>query len=501
MNSTIVTRIAPSPTGRFVHLGNLRTMLYNYFLAKRNGGKFYVRLEDTDKDRYTPEFLDHFKDMCDWLGITPDASYWNPDPNIGSFIQSERDYSKYVKVLLNKGLAYYAFDTKDDLDTLRAKGLKYDANTRMSMNNSLTNPSTDVMLQSGVPYVIRFAVTSGQDITFTDEILGDITINTDTLDDKVLIKSNGIGSYHLCNVCDDHDMGVTHVLRGNEWVNSTPFHIILYKALGWDVPKFAHLPLIMNPDGKGKLSKRTANKYGIPISPIGYNDADGTYKDGWKDLGYDPKALMNSLALVGWNPGNDIEIMTMDDMINSFSLDRVNKAGARFDMDKAKWINSQHLKMTNNSCLLPYISLKDDRYSDFKVNQIIDLAKDRSDFKHEMNNIVKLFFDDPLASSAFNNDKSVSKIDDNFKKVFKEFIDSISIVNFDDKNDLKNLIYNLCLKNEIKMGKVMPGLRMALVGGVPGPDLITTMSILGKSETVRRINKALFLVRDYEPTR
>lgn len=490
----IVTRIAPSPTSNFAHIGNLRTMLYNYFLAKRNGGKFYVRLEDTDQDRYTPDFLEHFKEMCDWFGIKPDASYWNPDPNIGSFIQSERDYSKYVKILLNKGLAYYAFDTKEDLDVLRSKGLKYDSTTRMSMNNSFTNPSSDVMVKSGVPYVIRFAVTPGQNIKFTDEILGDITINTDILDDKVLVKSNGIGSYHLCNVCDDHNMGVTHVLRGNEWVNSTPLHILIYNAFGWDVPKFAHLPLIMNPDGKGKLSKRTANKYGIPISPIGYNDADGNYKDGWKDLGYDPKALMNSLSLVGWNPGDDIEIMSMDEMIDSFSLDRVNKSGARFDMDKAKWINSQHLKMCNNSKLMPFVNLKDDRYKSDEIDKIIDLAKNRSDFKHEMNKIVKLFFDDPIISST-------KKIDDNFKNVFKDFVNNISTINFNDKNEIKNTIYNLCIDNKTKMGKVMPGLRMALVGGVPGPDLLTTMSILGKSETTKRINKALSLVKDCEPTR
>lgn len=481
----IVTRIAPSPSGKFVHLGNLRTMLYNYFLAKRNGGKFFIRLEDTDRDRYTPEFLDHFKDMCDWLGIQPDASYWNPDKSIGSFVQSERDYSGYVKLLFDKGLAYYAFDTKEDLDNLRSKGLKYDSTTRMSMNNSLTNENYSDLIKDGTPYVVRFLLSPDQDVKFTDEILGDITINTDNLDDKVLVKSNGIGSYHLCNVCDDHDMGVTHVLRGNEWVNSTPFHIILYKALDWDVPKFAHLPLIMNPDGKGKLSKRTANRYGIPISPIGYNDGDN-YIKGWKDLGYDPKALMNSLALIGWNPGDDIEVMTMDEMINSFSLDRVNKAGARFDMDKATWINSQHLKMTDNSCLLPYINLKDDRYSDDKVNKIIDLAKDRSDFKHEMNNIVRLFFDDPIIDTK--------KIDDNFITVFSDFSDKIKDINFDSKDDIKNLIYNLCLDNGLKMGKVMPGLRMALVGGVPGPDLLTTMSILGKKETVNRINKSMLLV-------
>jgi glutamyl-tRNA synthetase len=469
-----------------VHLGNLRTMLYNYFLAKRHGGKFLVRLEDTDRDRYTPEFLDHFKDMCDWLGIKPDYSYWNPDPNIGSFIQSERDYSKYVKVLLNKGLAYYAFDTKDELDALRTKGLKYDATTRMIMNNSLTNPSTDIMLQSGVPYVIRFLVTPSQDITFKDEVLGDITINTDTLDDKVLIKSNGIGSYHLCNVCDDHDMGVTHVLRGNEWVNSTPFHILLYKAFGWNVPNFAHLPLIMNPDGKGKLSKRTANKYGIPISPIGYIDDSGVYQKGWKDLGYDPKALINALALVGWNPGGDVELMSIDEMINSFSLDRVNKSGARFDMDKAKWINSQHLKMTSNTCLKPYINIKDDRYSDDKINMIIDLAKDRSEFKSDLDKIASIFFDKPVIS-----DTDKSKLSDDFVNVFTKFIHLD--IDFSNTDSIKSSIMSICSEMNIKVGKVMPGLRVALVGGMSGPDLITTMFILGKLETIKRITRSFIV--------
>lgn len=481
--SKIVTRLAPSPTGNFFHLGNLRTMLYNYLLAKKHGGKFIIRLEDTDRDRYNPDFLNHFRDMCDWLGIQPDHSYWNPDPSVGSFIQSERDYSDKVKFLLNKGLAYYAFDTKDDLDNLKSKGLKYDATTRMSMNNSLTNPSTDVMLQSGVPYVIRFAVTPGIDITFNDEVLGSITINTDTLDDKVLIKSNGIGSYHLCNVCDDHDMGVTHVLRGNEWVNSTPFHILLYKSFGWDIPKFAHLPLIMNPDGKGKLSKRTANKYGIPISPIGYTDDKGVYQKGWKDLGYDPKSLINALALIGWNPGDDVELMSIDDMISSFSLDRVNKAGARFDMDKSKWINSQHLKMTNNSCLKPYINLKDDRYSDDKVDMIIDLAKNRSDFKHQMNDIVNLFFDTPVISKV-----DTKKLDDNFVNVFTKFIDTD--VDFSSSDNIKQSVTGICNNMDIKLGKVMPGLRVALVGGVSGPDLMTTMFILGRTEVYKRLTKS-----------
>jgi glutamyl-tRNA synthetase len=483
----IVTRIAPSPTGNFAHIGNVRTLLYNYFLAKRHGGKFIVRLEDTDRDRYTASFLTYFKDMCDWLGIVPDYSYWNPDPTIGSFVQSERDYSDKVKFLLNSGLAYYAFDTKDDLDVLKSKGLKYDATTRMSMNNSLTNPSTDVMLQSGVPYVIRFAVTPDVDITFDDAILGTITISTNTLDDKVLIKSNGIGSYHLCNVCDDHDMGVSHVLRGNEWVNSTPFHILMYKAFGWDVPTFAHLPLIMNPDGKGKLSKRTAAKYGIPIAPIGYFDDNGDYNKGWKDLGYDPKAFMNALALIGWNPGGDVEMMSMKDMIDSFSLDRVHKSGARFDMDKAKWINASHLRMTPNSCLRPFINIKDDRYSDDKLDMIINLAKERSEFKSELNTVVDLFFDNPVITDR-------KKLDDNYNSVMSDFANNIDNVDFTSTDSIKSSILDICDRLGVKIGKVMPGLRMALVGGISGPDLMTTMLILGKTETKKRISLSTSLL-------
>lgn len=481
----IVTRIAPSPTGPFAHIGNVRTLLYNYFLAKKSGGKFFVRLEDTDRDRYTDSFLTYFKDMCDWLGIVPDGSYWNPDTTIGSFVQSERDYSDKVKYLIDNGMAYYAFDSKDDLDLAHKTipNFKYDATTRMTMKNSLTMSKYDFDTAFATGnYVIRFAVTPNVDVVINDAILGDITINTNTLDDKVLIKSNGIGSYHLCNVCDDHDMGVTHVLRGNEWVNSTPFHVILYKAFGWDVPTFAHLPLIMNPDGKGKLSKRTAMKYGIPIAPLGYTDDKGVYTPGWKDLGYDPKAFMNYLALIGWNPGDDVEIMSMDDMINLFSLDRVHKAGARFDMDKAKWINAHYLRATPNSCLKPFINIKDNRYSDDKLDMIINLAKERSSFKSDLNTIVDLFFDNPDITD-------IKKLDDNFLKVFSKFV--LTDVDFSDTDSIKDSISSICNDLGVKMGKVMPGLRTALVGGISGPDLMTTMFILGKDATNDRISKSM----------
>jgi glutamyl-tRNA synthetase len=484
----IITRLAPSPTSNFCHLGNIRTLLYNYLLAKKHGGKFLVRLEDTDRDRYTPGFLNYFRDTLDWLGIVPDSSYWNPDTSIGSFTQSERDYSDKIKYLIDNGYAYYAFDTKDDLDKAHKNipNFKYDATTRISMRNSFTMSKEDFdkTINDRTPYVIRFAVTPGVDITFTDAILGDITINTNVVDDKVLLKSNGIGSYHLCNVSDDHDMGVTHVLRGQEWVNSTPLHVLLYQAFGWDVPTFAHLPLIMNPDGKGKLSKRTSTRYGIPIAPLGYNDGDGNYVKGWKDLGYDPKSFMNTLALIGWNPGNDVEIMSMDDMINSFTLDRVHKSGARFDMVKSQWINSHYLKHTPNSCLRPYITLPDGRYNVDKVDMIITLAKDRVEFKQDLNTIVDLFFDNPVITST-------KKLDNKYKSAMSVFVDEIDSISFDDNDSLKKSIFDICSSVDVKMGKVMPGLRMALMGGVSGPDLITTMIILGKDQVKDRIANSL----------
>jgi len=341
----IITRLAPSPTSNFCHLGNIRTLLYNYLLAKKHGGKFLVRLEDTDRDRYTPGFLNYFRDTLDWLGIVPDSSYWNPDTSIGSFTQSERDYSDKINYLIDNGYAYYAFDTKDDLDKAHKNipNFKYDATTRISMRNSFTMSKEDFdkTINDRTPYVIRFAVTPGVDITFTDAILGDITINTNVVDDKVLLKSNGIGSYHLCNVSDDHDMGVTHVLRGQEWVNSTPLHVLLYQAFGWDVPTFAHLPLIMNPDGKGKLSKRTSTRYGIPIAPLGYNDGDGNYVKGWKDLGYDP---INHLIIdsdtnssfvyaYGYN-GQVVEINpTCSDLMYSYLEDWRDNSGNVADYD------------------------------------------------------------------------------------------------------------------------------------------------------------------------
>lgn len=476
----IVTRIAPSPTGKFLHIGNLRTLLYNYFLAKRHGGKFLVRLEDTDRDRYTPSFLQYFKDTLDWLGIVPDASYWNPDPSVGSFIQSERDYSDKIKFLLENGFAYYAFDTKDDLDLAHKSNsqFKYDASTRMGMKNSLSLSKVyvDNLLASGTPYVIRFKVPANTDINFTDAILGDISINTNQVDDKVLLKSNGVGSYHLCNVCDDHDMGVTHVLRGQEWVASTPFHILVYKAFGWNIPTFAHLPLIMNPDGKGKLSKRTAAKYGIPIAPIGYTDDNGVYQKGWKDLGYETDAFMNALALVGWNPGDNKEVLSMDDMISSFSLDRVHKAGARFDMAKATWINSQWIqhKVPDND-LTSGIDLSN--LTNDQKSALITEAKKRCNFKNDFL---------PITNTLFNRKDNVN-IDDNDLPIINGVIKSLDTVNNWTFNNISKTITDFINSNGLKSGKVLGLLRKTIVYNTQGIDVKNSMFILGKDETIDRL--------------
>jgi|LakMenEpi03Aug12_release.lakeMendotaPanAssembly.Ray.scaffolds.fasta_scaffold28048_5 glutamyl-tRNA synthetase len=473
----IVTRIAPSPTGKFLHIGNLRTLLYNYFLAKRHGGKFLVRLEDTDRDRYTPLFLQYFKDTCDWLGIKPDASYWNPDPKIGSFIQSERDYSDKIKFLLDNGFAYYAFDSKEDLEVLRQKGLKYDATTRLTLNNSFTNKDYDI---SKNPYVVRFAVPENEIITFNDSIRGEITTSSNILDDKVLLKSNGVGSYHLCNVCDDHDMGVTNVLRGDEWIPSTPFHILLYKAFGWNIPTFAHLPLIMNPDGKGKLSKRTAAKYGIPIAPIGYTDDNGVYQKGWKDLGYETDAFMNALALVGWNPGDDKEVLSMDDMINSFTLDRVHKAGARFDMAKATWINSQWIQnKVSDVDLINNIDLPN--LSDDQKSALITEGKKRCNFKHDFV---------PIVNNLFNRKDNIS-IDDSDKNVIINVIDELdSIVDWTFDN-ISNGLTQFINDSGLKSGKVLSLLRKTIVYNGQGIDVKNSMFILGKDETIERLKEYL----------
>jgi glutamyl-tRNA synthetase len=488
ISGKVVTRFAPSPTG-FLHIGGIRTALYNYLFAKKHNGIFFVRIEDTDQKRFVKEAEEYIKEALDWCGIDADYAPWKGGPN-GPYRQSERDYSKETKILLDKGMAYYAFDTEKDLEEARAKypNFSYDAKTRMDMKNSLSlsKEEVDKFIESGMPYVIRFKTTENQTIKFTDIVRGDVSFNTNQTDDKVLIKSNGIPTYHMANVCDDYNMGVTHVIRGEEWLPSTPLHILLYEAFGWRKPQFAHLPLLLNPDGKGKLSKRKALKYDFPVFPMGGEGEDETGKmvkyKGFKDEGYEADALLNFLLLLGWSPSDDREMLSIADMISEFDLNKVHKAGARFDIEKAKWFNQQYVsKNRDKEELMKHIDTSGDfEYDDEKMDMIISLAKERSTFVKDMSVITNIFFK-PISIDK-------TKITEEYKKVFSVYdVDSVEW----NIEAIKQSIFDKCNEVGVKMGKVMPSLRMALTGGIPGPDLITTIYILGKEESKKRIQDSL----------
>jgi nondiscriminating glutamyl-tRNA synthetase len=491
----VVTRFSPSPTG-FLHIGGIRTALYNYLFAKKNNGIFYLRIEDTDQKRYVEGAEEYIKDSLKWFGIEPDYSPWHGGPN-GPYRQSERDYTTHIKTLLDNNMAYYAFDSDEGLSKSRSENphFAYDSTTRMNMKNSLSlsKEEVDELLQSGIPYVIRFKTPENKTITFTDIIRGTVTFNSNQTDDKVLVKSNGIPTYHLANVCDDHDMGTTHVIRGEEWLPSTPLHVMLYESFGWDMPVFAHLPLILNPDGKGKLSKRKALSLGIPAFPLSGKGLDDKGNEveylGFKDEGYEPSSVLNFLALLGWTPEDEKELMNIEDMISKFDLNKVHKAGARFDIIKAKHFNQLHINnFKSNDELLKCIDKGDIfSYTDSDLNRIVDISKERSVFSKDLQSVADIFFKDVEYSD---DDKTLKKIGNNHKKVFGDFI--TKDIKWDNET-IKQTIHDLCQVHDVKMGKTMPGLRVAITGDIPGPDLITTMEILGKEESFKRIKNTLHI--------
>lgn len=496
----VVTRFAPSPTG-FLHIGGIRTALYNYLFAKKHGGVFYVRIEDTDQKRFVGDAEKYIQDALTWCGIEPDYAPWKPGPN-GPYRQSERDYSNHIQTLLDKGAAYYAFDTESEIQKERDANMApdgktstfaYDAKSRLRMRNSLSLPKDEVdrLLSEKAPYVIRFKTPENKTVVVHDVIRGEVSLNTNQTDDKVLVKSNGIPTYHMANVCDDHDMGTTHVIRGEEWLPSTPLHIMLYEAFGWKVPVFAHLPLILNPDGKGKLSKRKALALGIPAFPMGGEGEDDKGKKvkylGFKDEGYEADAMLNFLVLLGWSPNDTQELMTMSEMISKFSLENVHKAGARFDIEKAKWFNQSYLdKYRSDDDLLKHVDQGGQySYTPEKMSMIVDLAKKRSVFTKDLSVITDIFFKPVVIS-----DSDKTKTTDDFKKVFNEFVKRSSSISWESE-DIKNLISEICVQTGVKMGKIMPLLRLALTGGIPGPDLMTTAFILGADESIKRIEALL----------
>jgi len=496
---SVRVRFAPSPTGA-LHIGGVRTALYNYLFAKKQGGQFVLRIEDTDQTRFVEGAEEYIRESLTWAGITPDEGVIEGG-EFGPYKQSERKalYAEYAQKLIDEGKAYYAFDTPEELDEMRERlkenriaNPQYNAVTRTQMKNSLTLSEDEVkaLIDAGTPHVIRFKMPKNEDIRFEDIVRGWVVVNTTTLDDKILMKSDGMPTYHLANIVDDHLMKISHVIRGEEWLPSAPLHVMLYEALGWEAPQFAHLPLLLKPDGNGKLSKRAADKLGFPIFPLNWTDpVNEELSVGFKETGYLPDAFINFLALLGWNPGGERELFAMSDLIELFSLEKINKAGAKFDIEKAKWFNQQYLKNRSNQELAQeFMTLLDTEVSIEIAERVVANLKERVTFINEMVEAGRFYFERPTTYD----EKTVRK---KWNELAVEKLNGFAqeIANFDSLSaeQAKELFSSFLAKDETPFGRVMPALRLALTGQGGGPDLMEIISILGPSEVVARIEGAI----------
>jgi len=490
MDSTVRVRFAPSPTG-LLHIGGLRTALYNYLFAKGNDGIFVLRIEDTDQTRYVEGAEDDIKQSLKWVGMEIDEGPENPG-DVGPYRQSERKdiYRQYAEQLVEEGYAYYAFDTSEELEQMRERlkksgnpSPKYDAITRMSMKNSLTLPEEEVerKLEAGVEHVIRLKVPRRETVRFEDEIRGFVSFESKGLDDQVLLKSDGMPTYHLANVVDDHLMNITHVIRGEEWLSSTPKHILMYEYFGWEPPKMAHLPLIMSPSG-GKLSKRKAETEGIPINTKDYIEQK-----------FEPEAVVNFLAYLGWSPGDDSEIHSMDELIDLFSLDRVSKGGAVFDYKKLIWYNEHYLREKSADELYPRVKEIANKHGiepnkDY-LKEIIPLMKDRVSKIEDFVTMGRFFFEDPTEFE----EQALKKWKDSSAKLLSAYVDELEKLEPQEftAKILKDRIKDVINAHDVGFGKLMMPLRVAVSGMGYGPDLTPTIELLGKETTIRRINTAI----------
>ena len=492
-------RFAPSPTGP-LHIGGVRTALYNYLFARHNGGQMILRIEDTDQTRYVEGAEEYIMNSLEWCGIKFDEGI-REGGKYGPYRQSDRKdiYAKYAQILIDNGSVYMAFDTPDELNELRAAAEKegktfiYNFSTRMSLRNSLSlsKEEVDELLKNGTPYVLRFKVPENRVLETHDEIRGDITFNTKEMDDKVLMKTDGLPTYHLANIVDDHLMEITHVISGEEWLPSLPLHILLYEAFGWEHPKFAHLPLILKPSGKGKLSKRDGDQLGFPVFPMQFNN-NGEMCKGYREDGYFPEAFINMLALLGWNPGTEQEIFSMDGLIKEFTIERGVKSGSRFDPDKTKWFNHQYImKKSAEEVAELFRKDLDTRgidYSNFDIVRICELMKERISFIHEMWDETRFFFETP------------TQFDEKFKKkACKEDTGEVleTLITILDKcPDFKPETTEGAVKawiegNEWGFGKVMSPFRLAIVGEGKGPSVFDMIEVIGKDETLKRIENLI----------
>lgn len=496
-------RFAPSPTGA-LHIGGLRTALYNYLFAKRWQGKFVLRIEDTDQTRLVEGAEDYIFQALDWLGITPDESPRQGGP-YEPYIQSERVeiYQKYALKLLEEDKAYYAFDTPEELNAMREKlkvakaaNQQYNSITRVSMKNSLTMSKQEVAdhIAAGAPYVIRLKVPPKEDIRFEDRIRGWVKVQSSTLDDKVILKSGGFPTYHLANVVDDRLMKITHVIRGEEWLPSAPLHVLLYRFFNWeqDMPEFAHLPLILKPDGNGKLSKREADKHGFPIFPLDWTDENGESSNGFRERGYLPESMINFLALLGWNPGSDRELFTLAELEQIFSLDRIVKSGAKFDITKAQWFNQHYLREQSIEDLSKYLTsyLKDlsIEADQVRILKVTRLLKDRIVFPGDLWTQGRVYFVPP---EQYDEQVIKKKWNDQVASFLQQYAASIESVSNWNAKTAHALLSEKLNEAGWGFGRILPGLRLALTGAGKGPDLMQIMEILGKEETVRRLKSAI----------
>ena len=497
-------RFAPSPTGP-LHMGGVRTALFNYLFAKRHGGDFILRIEDTDQNRFVPGAEEYIIESLNWCGLNP-VEGPGIGGNYGPYRQSERKelYKKYADQLVGSGRAYYAFDKPEEIETLRkdaeANGeiFSYGISTRMNLNNSLHLSETEVQqkIEAGEAYVIRFKMPEDVDVTEEDLIRGSVTFNTTkSLDDKVLFKSDGMPTYHLANVVDDHLMEITHVIRGEEWLPSMPLHVLLYRAFGWEdtQPRFAHLPLILKPVGKGKLSKRDGDKMGFPVFPLLWTDPEtGDISRGYREDGYFPEAFINLLALLGWNPGTEQEFFNLDELSALFSLERVVKSGSRFDPEKAKWFNKHYFQQKSTEELselfTPVLKEKGIEASDEKINAVVAEIKERCEFVNDLWEQGSYFF----AAPETYDEKTVSK---RWNQETPGQIRTIAGVFENVENwkaeSIKEAFSAFMNEKGWGFGAIMNPLRLSLVGGNLGPDLFVICELLGKNETLSRIQAAL----------
>jgi len=505
MSRKVRVRFAPSPTGG-LHIGGVRTALYNYLFAKKHGGDFILRIEDTDQTRFVEGAEEYIIESLKWLGVTFDEGV-----HVGGkhtpYRQSERKpmYRQYAEALIEKGYAYYAFDTPEELEEMRERlkaakvaSPQYNSITRNSMKNSLTLPDDEVKarIANGEPYVIRLKVPRKEEVRLYDEIRGWVVVQSHQIDDKVLLKSDGMPTYHLANVVDDYLMEITHVIRGEEWLPSAPLHVLLYRYLGWEdvMPKFAHLPLILRPDGNGKLKKRESA--GILTFPLSWHDAS-TNEDylGYREAGFLPEALINFLAFLGWNPGTEQEIFSMQELIEAFSIERIGKSGARFDAEKVKWFNSVYIRNTDTEKLLPMVkkSLEEQNiqgFSDVYIAKVIDLMKDRVTVIPEFYTLATYFYHE---FEQYDENMKQKQVNPETLQHWTNILPLLKSLTNWIAPQIDKILHDYADANKVKIGKIMPLLRLMITGVSFGPSVPQIMELIGKEKSIQRIDKALSL--------